>query len=139
MALVDNSMVEKPQRSQAPSNHIISGRYILQPEIFGKIEAAKPGAGGEIQLTDAMIALMEDQPFWGCKFEGVTFDCGDKLGFLLANAAYGLMREDLGPAFRAGLEKLLLRHPAAEALTFVNPEEAAGMPRHQKTGGGMKQ
>jgi UTP--glucose-1-phosphate uridylyltransferase len=128
LALSVNSMVEKPQRERAPSNHIISGRYILQPEIFEKIESARPGAGGEIQLTDAMIALMQDQPFWACKYEGVTFDCGDKLGFLLANAAYGLMREDLGPAFRAGLERLLLRHPAADALAFVNPEEIAGTP-----------
>jgi UTP--glucose-1-phosphate uridylyltransferase len=127
-ALAISSMVEKPQRERAPSNHIISGRYILQPEIFDKIESSRPGAGGEIQLTDAMIALMADQPFWGCKYEGVTFDCGDKLGFLLANAAYGLMREDLGPAFRAGLEKLLLRHPAADALNYVNPRESAGTP-----------
>jgi hypothetical protein len=69
---------------------------------------------------------MEDQRVWGCKYEGVTFDCGDKLGFLLANAAYGLMRQDLGPAFRAGLEKLLLRHWAAVALAYVNPGETAG-------------
>jgi UTP--glucose-1-phosphate uridylyltransferase len=135
-ALVINSMVEKPQRSLAPSNHIISGRYILQPEIFGKIESAKPGAGGEIQLTDAMIALMEDQPFWGCKYEGVTFDCGDKLGFLMANAAYGLKREDLGPAFRAGLEKMLLRHPASAALNYVYPGEAAGTPVIRKRAAG---
>jgi UTP--glucose-1-phosphate uridylyltransferase len=131
-ALAINSMVEKPQREHAPSNHIISGRYILQPEIFGRIESAKPGAGGEIQLTDAMIALMEDQPFWGCRYEGVTFDCGDKLGFLMANAAYGLMRDDLGPAFRAGLEKLLLRHPAADSLAYLNPNEAAGTPVARK-------
>jgi UTP--glucose-1-phosphate uridylyltransferase len=128
LALAIHDMIEKPARASAPSNHIISGRYILQPQIFEKIEAATPGAGGEIQLTDAMIALMQEQPFWGCKFEGVTFDCGDKLGFLLANAAYGLMREDLGPAFRAGLEKLLLRHPAASAMPFVNTREAQGTP-----------
>jgi UTP--glucose-1-phosphate uridylyltransferase len=128
LALAIHDMVEKPARASAPSNHIISGRYILQPQIFEKIEAAKPGAGGEIQLTDAMTALMQVQPFWGCKFEGVTFDCGDKLGFLLANAAYGLMRKDLGPSFRAGLEKLLLRHPAADPLPFVKPREAAGTP-----------
>ena len=127
-ALAISSMVEKPARASAPSNHIISGRYILQPQIFAKIESAKPGAGGEIQLTDAMIALMEDQPFWGCRYDGVTFDCGDRLGFLMANAAYGLMREDLGPAFRAGLEKLLLRHPAADLLACVNPGEIAGTP-----------
>lgn len=128
LALAINEMIEKPAREHAPSNHIISGRYILQPQIFGKIESATPGAGGEIQLTDAMIALMAEQPFWGSKFEGVTFDCGDKLGFLLANAAYGLMREDLGASFRAGLEKLLLRHPPIEALVQLNPLEAAGTP-----------
>jgi UTP--glucose-1-phosphate uridylyltransferase len=128
LALAINEMIEKPAREHAPSNHIISGRYILQPQIFGKIESATPGAGGEIQLTDAMIALMAEQPFWGSKFEGVTFDCGDKLGFLLANAAYGLMREDLGASFRAGLEKLLLRHPPIEALVHLNPLEAAGTP-----------
>jgi UTP--glucose-1-phosphate uridylyltransferase len=128
LALAINEMIEKPAREHAPSNHIISGRYILQPQIFGKIESATPGAGGEIQLTDAMIALMAEQPFWGRKFEGVTFDCGDKLGFLLANAAYGLMREDLGASFRAGLEKLLLRHPPIEALVQLNPLEAAGTP-----------
>ncbi len=131
-ALAINKMVEKPAQERAPSNHIISGRYILQPQIFDKIEAAKPGAGGEIQLTDAMIALMREQPFWGCKFEGVTFDCGDKLGFLLANVAHGLMRDDLGPAFRLGLEKLLLRHPASEAAAIVSLREAAGMPVARK-------
>jgi UTP--glucose-1-phosphate uridylyltransferase len=112
-ALAITEMVEKPSREQAPSNFIISGRYILQPEIFEKIEAARPGAGGEIQITDAMIALIADQPFRGCKFEGTTYDCGDKLGFLLANAAYGLMRDDIGPDFRAGLEKLLSKGQAA--------------------------
>jgi UTP--glucose-1-phosphate uridylyltransferase len=106
-AMSINAMIEKPKPEQAPSNQIISGRYILQPEIFAKIAAAKPGAGGEIQLTDAMAALMKAQPFWGCRFDGATYDCGDKLGFLLANAAYGLDREDIGPAFRRALEKLL--------------------------------
>ena len=125
-------MIEKPEREQAPSNHIISGRYILQPEIFAKIEAAKPGAGGEIQLTDAMIALMAEQPFWGCKFEGVTFDCGDKLGFLMANVAHGLMRDDIGPAFRVGLERLLQRSLASEALRVVNANERAGTPVTRK-------
>jgi UTP--glucose-1-phosphate uridylyltransferase len=102
-----NQMIEKPSRELAPSNFIISGRYILQPEIFGKIAASKPGAGGEIQLTDAMTMLIPEQPFTACRFNGVTYDCGDKLGFLLANVAFGLMREDIGPEFRSGLEKLL--------------------------------
>ena len=103
-------MIEKPTLKDAPSNHIIAGRYILQPQIFAKIAAVKPGAGGEIQLTDALIALMAEQQFWGFKFEGETYDCGDKLGFLLANVAHGLAREDIGPAFRGALAKLLIRN-----------------------------
>ena len=105
--LVINQMVEKPERKAAPSNSIISGRYILQPEIFDKLTAVQPGAGGEIQLTDAMIALMKEQPFWASEFDGVTYDCGDKLGFLLANVAYGLAHKDLGPKFRDEIIKIL--------------------------------
>lgn len=101
------SMVEKPKRELAPSNLIISGRYILQPEIFAEIEKQEPGAGGEIQITDAMIRLMKNQPFWGLKFEGTTYDCGDKIGFLSANVALALERPDIGPAFRAQLRRIL--------------------------------
>jgi UTP--glucose-1-phosphate uridylyltransferase len=100
-------MVEKPARAQAPSNLIITGRYILQPEIFGFLAAEKRGAGGEIQLTDAMIELAKSQPFYGLEFEGRSFDCGSKVGFLAANIAYALERSDLGPAVRAELEQLL--------------------------------
>ena len=129
-----SGMVEKPQREQAPSNHIISGRYILQPEIFAKIAASAPGAGGEIQLTDAMIALMAEQPFRGCRFEGTTYDCGDKLGFLLANAAYGLMRDDIGPGLRAGLERLLAAHETASSPVVHRAETAANASTlHQRT------
>jgi UTP--glucose-1-phosphate uridylyltransferase len=106
-ALTINDMVEKPARAEAQSNLIISGRYILQSEIFTKITEVKPGAGGEIQLTDAMIALMAKQNFLGMKYAGETFDCGDKLGFLLANVAYGLIHEDIGPAFKEELQRLL--------------------------------
>jgi UTP--glucose-1-phosphate uridylyltransferase len=101
------SMVEKPKREQAPSNLIISGRYILQPEIFAEIEKQKPGAGGEIQITDAMVRLMDRQPFHGVKFKGKTYDCGDKVGFMAANVAYGLEREDLAPAFREALTEII--------------------------------
>ncbi|MGH6875331.1 MAG: sugar phosphate nucleotidyltransferase, partial [Aestuariivirgaceae bacterium] len=94
------SMIEKPKREAAPSNLIISGRYILQPEIFAKIEQQDKGAGGEIQITDAMIRLMSEQPFHGLKFRGTTYDCGDKIGFLMANVAYGLEHENLGSSFR---------------------------------------
>ena len=110
-------MIEKPSREQAPSNCIIAGRYILQPEIFGKIAAAKPGAGGEIQLTDAMIALLAEQPFWGFKFRGETFDCGNKLGFLMANVAHGLEHPEIGPAFREALHKLMLTDHVAQKAT----------------------
>ena len=103
-------MVEKPKRKDAPSNLIISGRYILQPEIFDEIARQEPGSGGEIQITDAMIRLMKTQPFWAVKFEGTTYDCGDKLGFLSANVAYGLEREDLGKDFKQALKRIIAAH-----------------------------
>jgi UTP--glucose-1-phosphate uridylyltransferase len=103
-------MVEKPRQEDAPSSLIISGRYILQPEVFDEISAQTPGAGGEIQITDAMIRLMARQPFHGLAYEGTTYDCGDKLGFLAANVAYGLERDDLGPGFRAVLQKIISEH-----------------------------
>jgi UTP--glucose-1-phosphate uridylyltransferase len=100
-------MVEKPPREKAPSNLIITGRYVLQPEIFGILAAQTRGAGNEIQLTDAMIALAGRQPFYGLKFEGSSFDCGSKVGFLAANVAYALARKDLEGAVRAELTRLL--------------------------------
>jgi UTP--glucose-1-phosphate uridylyltransferase len=100
-------MVEKPPREEAPSNLIITGRYILQPEIFDVLAAEKRGAGDEIQLTDAMIELARAQPFYGLKFEGRSFDCGSKVGFLAANVAYALERRDIEPAMRAELRRLL--------------------------------
>jgi UTP--glucose-1-phosphate uridylyltransferase len=100
-------MVEKPPREKAPSNLIITGRYILQPEIFGILASQNRGAGGEIQLTDAMIELAKKQPFYGLKFEGQSFDCGSKIGFLAANLAYALARPDIAPEFRKEAERLL--------------------------------
>jgi UTP--glucose-1-phosphate uridylyltransferase len=100
-------MVEKPKREAAPSNLIITGRYILQPEIFDILATEKRGAGGEIQLTDAMIELAKTQPFYGLEFQGRSFDCGSKVGFLAANIAYALERPDIGPAIRAELKVLL--------------------------------
>jgi UTP--glucose-1-phosphate uridylyltransferase len=100
-------MVEKPAPEKAPSNLIITGRYILQPEIFDILANQTRGAGGEIQLTDAMIRLAEQQPFYGLKFEGRSFDCGSKIGFLGANIAYALARDDLAPALRAEIKTLL--------------------------------
>ena len=100
-------MVEKPPRANAPSNLIITGRYILQPEIFELVASQSRGAGGEIQLTDAMIALAKKQPFFGLKFEGESYDCGSKIGFLAANMAYALARPDIAPAFRKEAKRLL--------------------------------
>jgi UTP--glucose-1-phosphate uridylyltransferase len=100
-------MVEKPKPADAPSNLIITGRYILQPEIFDILSRQEAGTGGEIQLTDAMLELARKQPFYGLKFEGRSFDCGSKIGFLAANIAYALQRSDLGPALRAQLPGLL--------------------------------
>ena len=100
-------MVEKPPRGEAPSNLSISGRYILQPEIFGILERTERGAGGEIQLTDGMARLMRDQTFTAVEYEGVTYDCGDKIGLLRANVALALKRPDLGEQARAALTALL--------------------------------
>jgi UTP--glucose-1-phosphate uridylyltransferase len=101
------AMVEKPPREKAPSNLIITGRYILQPDIFRILADQQRGAGNEIQLTDAMIRLAQTQPFYGLKFAGKSFDCGSKVGFLAANVAYALAREDIAPAFREELKELL--------------------------------
>ncbi|HEX5509752.1 MAG TPA: UTP--glucose-1-phosphate uridylyltransferase GalU [Pseudolabrys sp.] len=100
-------MVEKPKAADAPSNLSITGRYILQPEIFGVLSKQAAGAGGEIQLTDAMVQLARTQPFYGLKFEGRSFDCGSKIGFLTANVAYALERKDIAPALRAELVQML--------------------------------
>ncbi len=102
-------MVEKPPRGTAPSNLHITGRYILQPEIFEILERQETGSGGEIQLTDAMIKLMNEnnQPFHAVRFDGEIYDCGSKIGFLLANVAYAMARDDLGPSFKAELKKML--------------------------------
>jgi UTP--glucose-1-phosphate uridylyltransferase len=102
-----DGMVEKPPREKAPSNLIITGRYILQPDIFELLAKQERGAGNEIQLTDAMIQLSRKQPFYGLKFEGRSFDCGSKIGFLLANVSYALARDDIEPAFRGEVTKLL--------------------------------
>ena len=99
-------MVEKPPKGTAPSNLIISGRYVLGPEIFSILEKGEKGAGGEIQLTDGMKTLAKSQSFHGVRFDGKTYDCGAKLGFLAANIAFGLANPDLAPLLRAELKKL---------------------------------
>ncbi|MDX2289941.1 MAG: UTP--glucose-1-phosphate uridylyltransferase GalU [Hyphomicrobiaceae bacterium] len=103
------TMVEKPKPGTAPSNLHITGRYILQPQIFDLLAEMERGAGGEIQLTDAMIKLQRrpDQKFHAVRFDGRLYDCGSKLGFLMANVAYALSREDLSANFRAELKKLV--------------------------------
>ena len=100
------SMVEKPPQGTAPSNLSITGRYILQPEIFKILETQERGAGGEIQLTDAMIGLSKTQKFHGVEFKGERHDCGSKAGFLRANIAYGMAR----PELREGLREEMARH-----------------------------
>jgi UTP--glucose-1-phosphate uridylyltransferase len=102
------AMVEKPKQKDAPSNLIISGRYILQPEIFSLIAEQPRGVGNEIQITDAMQTLMKQQAFTGVKYKGQSFDCGGKVGFLLANVVYALDRPDLAGPFLEGLKKLEL-------------------------------
>jgi len=101
------SMVEKPSRDRAPSNLILTGRYILQPEILEILGTQERGTGGEIQLTDAMIQLARSQPFYGLQFDGRSFDCGSKIGFLAANVSYALARKDIAPGFRAEIKKIL--------------------------------
>lgn len=102
-------MVEKPKFADAPSDLAIIGRYILTPDIFDAIERTEKGAGGEIQITDAMrLMLKEGKPFYAVKLEGNRHDAGDKLGFLIATVEFALKREDLGEDFREYLKSLKL-------------------------------
>jgi UTP--glucose-1-phosphate uridylyltransferase len=103
-------LVEKPDPAEAPSTLSIIGRYILQPEVFDELDRQDKGAGGEIQLTDAMSRTIARQPFHGLRFEGRRFDCGSKAGFLEANVAYALQREDLSEVAQD-----IIRRYAAEA------------------------
>jgi UTP--glucose-1-phosphate uridylyltransferase len=99
-------LVEKPKRGTAPSNLMIPGRYILQPEVMRVLEGQARGAGNEIQLTDAMAQMIGTQPFHAYKFGGRRFDCGDKAGFITANIALALDREDIGATVRAFIANL---------------------------------
>ncbi len=100
-------MVEKPKREEAPSNLFISGRYILQPEIFDLLASQGPGAGNEIQLTDSMARLMSSQAFHALEYDGVTYDCGDKIGYLRATAGYALANTEHGAEAAKTLRELL--------------------------------
>ena len=94
-------LVEKPAVDAAPSNLIISGRYILQPEVMRVLEGQEKGAGGEIQLTDAMATMIGDQPFHAVTFDGARYDCGSKAGYIQANLAVALERSDMANEVRA--------------------------------------
>jgi UTP--glucose-1-phosphate uridylyltransferase len=98
-------LVEKPRPELAPSRLAVIGRYVLMPEVFDHLARHQTGAGGEIQLTDAMARLIGRQPFHGLRFEGRRFDCGDKLGYLEAIVALALARDDVGPDFRRVLDR----------------------------------
>jgi len=100
-------LVEKPKPAEAPSTLSIIGRYILQPEVMTHLAEGKSGAGGEIQLTDALASLIGQQPFHGFRFDGKTYDCGDKAGFIQANVAFALARPDLAATVKAGVRKLV--------------------------------
>ena len=103
-------MVEKPRRGEAPSNFIITGRYVLQPEIFTHLAHQQRGAGNEIQLTDSMLKLSETQPFHAHVYEGRTYDCGSKNGFIEANVAFALARPDMGTSLYPSLRNIMLSH-----------------------------
>jgi UTP--glucose-1-phosphate uridylyltransferase len=100
-------LVEKPPRGTAPSNLAIAGRYVLQPDIIDHLAAGTRGAGGEIQLTDALAKLLQTAPFWGTIVEGRRFDCGTKIGYLEATLAFALRRDDLGADVRERLMAIL--------------------------------
>jgi UTP--glucose-1-phosphate uridylyltransferase len=100
-------IVEKPDPADAPSNSAVVGRYLLAPEIFDKLENIGKGAGGEIQLTDGIAALLTESPVYAYSFDGVRYDCGSKLGYLQATVAYGLKHPETGSSFREHLKCLL--------------------------------
>ncbi|HJR71900.1 MAG TPA: UTP--glucose-1-phosphate uridylyltransferase GalU [Gammaproteobacteria bacterium] len=99
-------IVEKPKPADAPSNLAVVGRYILTPAIFGKLERTQRGAGGEIQLTDGIAALLADEPVHALRFSGIRYDCGSKIGYLRATVEYGLRHPELGESFRAYLQNV---------------------------------
>lgn len=107
-AFAITGMVEKPKVGEAPSNLFISGRYILQPEIFPLLSEQTKGAGGEIQITDAMQTLMRQQRFTGVKYDGKVFDCGSKIGFLTANVVFALDRPDIAADFMEEIRRLAI-------------------------------
>lgn len=103
-------MVEKPRAGEAPSNFYLNGRYVLQPEIFGILARQQRGAGNEIQLTDGMLKLSKDQSFHAHPYDGRTFDCGSKHGFIEANVAFALARQDIGEQVYLSVRDMVLSH-----------------------------
>ena len=100
-------MVEKPRIEEAPSDFAILGRYVLTPDIFGLLANGKPGAGGEIQLTDGLLALSQRRTLYGHEFKGIRYDLGDRLGFLTAQVGFALKRPELADSLRAWLKSVL--------------------------------
>lgn len=121
-------MVEKPKMENAPSKNAIIGRYLLTPAIFDMLEAITPGAGGELQLTDAIKGLLRTEKVYGYSFEGTRYDAGDKLGMLMATVDFALKRKDLGPAFRNYLLSLDLH--GSRAAEYSEVLAAAGAKVH---------
>jgi UTP--glucose-1-phosphate uridylyltransferase len=119
-------MVEKPKMEDAPSKNAIIGRYLLTPAIFDMLETITPGAGGELQLTDGIKALLRTEKVYGYNFQGVRYDAGDKLGMLKATVDFALKRNDLGPAFREYLRSLDLgQSQPSERRSASNEKELA--------------
>ncbi len=104
-----HSMVEKPKPEDAPSNLAAIGRYIFTPRIFSLLEGQQKGAGGEIQVTDAMVELLKEQPIFSYKFNGTRFDCGDKAGFQMANLAFALEHPEIKDTLREYIENILMK------------------------------
>jgi UTP--glucose-1-phosphate uridylyltransferase len=100
-------MVEKPAPDKAPSEFAIMGRYVLTPDIFDLLERGKPGAGGEIQLTDGLLALAEHRKIYGYEFEGTRYDMGDRVGFVMAQVGYALKRDDMREKIREQLKTII--------------------------------
>jgi UTP--glucose-1-phosphate uridylyltransferase len=107
-------IVEKPAPEVAPSNLAVVGRYILTPQIFHHLRRVRPGAGGEIQLTDGIAALLDDEPILAYAFKGTRYDCGSKLGYVQATVEYGLRHPEVSRGFREYLKALTARLDAAD-------------------------
>jgi UTP--glucose-1-phosphate uridylyltransferase len=121
------SIVEKPRPAEAPSNLAVVGRYLLSPAIFDHLERIGKGAGGEIQLTDGIARLLQEEAVYAHRFSGQRFDCGSKLGYLQATVAYALAHPQLGPEFLAHLRRVV---PAGEGRSAAQPKRSArGRPR----------